>query len=134
MMITPVFQPKGSNMCGQACVAMAAGVSLSTVATIMGKGPTTGKDLHHALKRFKIDSSEKVVRIGPNSRIWKSTQSRYFDLPARCIAKCRSGNCTFSHWILIWDGKTYDPYPGTVPWQYISGYIEIETREETKNE
>lgn len=128
-MIKHIFQPKRSNMCGQACVAMVLGFPLLTVRLKMGRRATSGKDLHNALSEFFIDSSPQQVRLSGFQRVSRWKPFFYENLPARCIAKCRSTGVRASHWILVWDGKIYDPYPGGVAWQYVSGYVEIKQGE-----
>lgn len=131
-MIIPKYQPLHSNLCGQACVAMICDISLARSVKAVGKASvTTGPDLAHALELFDIKSSPAMIRMGGNQK--PSRKSDYYTkLPKRCIAKCRSVGFKGSHWVLIWDGTTYDPAArpgkvgfGCVPWEYISGYIEI---------
>ena len=123
--IVPQFQPVDSSLCGQTCIAMVAGISLGDAIQRVGKrGGTTGPDLHKALYRIGIPSSEKMVRLGKQDRVRRKS----FDfgaLPVRCIAKVRSAGVKKSHWVLVWDRNIYDPYPGYVPWKYVSGYIEL---------
>ena len=123
--IVPRYQPEGSKLCGQTCIAMIAGISLGDAIQRAGKqGGTTGPDLRKALYRIGIPSSEKMVRLGARGKVPR----KRFDfgvLPKRCIAKVRSTGVKESHWVLVWDGEIHDPYPGYVPWKYVSGYIEI---------
>ena len=117
------YQPVNSSLCGQACIAMICGIHLADAVEAVGKASgTTGPDLAKALKILGVESSPKQVRIGKKL----PRKSNYYPfLPPKCIAKVRSAGVKKYHWVLIWNGKTYDPYPGYVPWEYISGYIEI---------
>ena len=123
--IAQQYQPKNSMLCGQTCVAMVGGISLEDAIQKVGKrGGTTGPDLHKALSKIGILSSEKMARLSVNSRVSRK-QFDFDALPEKCIAKVRSVGINKSHWVLVWNGKIYDPYPGYVPWKYVSGYIEI---------
>jgi len=119
------YQPIGSSQCGQACVAMILGVPLELAIDLLKtKGTTTGPMLSKVLNSLGISTSPAQVRLTKFTRIYrKQKYSQY--VPARCIAKVRSKGVKKCHWILFWDRKKYDPYPGHVPWEYISGYIEI---------
>lgn len=123
--ILPQFQPDGSSLCGQTCIAMICGIHLADAVEAVGKGGgTTGPDLSRALCRRGIQSSPKMVRLGVQGRVLR----KLFDfnvLPKRCIAKGRSSGVKNSHWVLIWDGEIHDPSRRYVPWGYVSGYIEI---------
>ena len=123
--ISKIYQPIGSSLCGQACVAMVCDITLSQGIDAVGKkSGTSGPDLAKALSKYGILSSSRMKRLGKNGRLFR--KSDYCKaIPKYCIAKVRSEGISESHWILIWDGETFDPYPGRVPWEYISGYIEI---------
>jgi hypothetical protein len=122
------YQPKGSSLCGQTCVAMACGSNCYTVAHAMGTlGGTCGTDIIRGLRKFGVATGDRMVRFGKTHRIYRvSEQHMCMLMPVRrCIAKVRSEGERRSHWVLFWDGRIFDPYPVRVPWQYVSGYVEI---------
>lgn len=114
-----VQQPKGSSLCGQACVATIAGVDLDTsVAKAFGgkKGRTTARDLQHALDYFGL--------VG-NVPLELNKTKQWSDLPrlGTSIIRCRQGKT--SHYIVQTHGAGttfwYDPeaderQSGDVPW------------------
>jgi hypothetical protein len=104
---------------------MIGGISLGDAIQKVGKrSGTCGTDLHKALYKMGISSSEQMVRLGGNKKVSRK-RFDFAALPKRCIAKVRSAGIKKSHWVLVWDGEIYDPYPGYVPWKYVSGYIEV---------
>lgn len=103
-----VRQPSGSSMCGQACIAMVAGVSLRKACEAVGHcNATDTRNLKGALRIFKVACGEKLVRINRNRPVF----------PRRCIvAVCKFGatrngkrRAKYSHWMVSWDGVIYDP-------------------------
>lgn len=92
-------QPKNSWLCGETCIAMLSGKSLDEICSMIGKKKEKGtktKTLVTILRRLGYDV--------PNRLICCSTQ------PLFAIAKQplhgKNGNW---HWVLIWNGKKYDP-------------------------
>jgi hypothetical protein len=118
------YQPLHSSLCGQACVAMILGCSLARAVEMLGKGCTTGPQLSKVLYDYKVHASPSQIRLSKARRIYRNQKYSQY-VPEKCIAKVRSAGVKKSHWVLFWDRKEYDPYPVRVPWQYISGYIEI---------
>lgn len=124
-MIKMKYQPLGSNLCGQTCIAMICGISIGKAINSVGhKRATSGPQLHKALKLLKVNSSKCVVRLKKNLNLL----SRYYEhLPKRCVAKLRAKGIKTSHWVLIWYGKTYDPVlQSSGMYEYISSYLEIQ--------
>jgi hypothetical protein len=59
-----ISQPVGSNLCGQTCVAMIAGISLGESVKVFGKrGCTTTKDVAAALRKLGIPCGDKLIRL-----------------------------------------------------------------------
>lgn len=115
MMIKQLYQPEDSNLCGQTCVAMLAGVSLDEAIEAVGtRAGTCGPALHKALKKFGIKTSKKSIRTKRNGII-----------PENCIARVRTKGSTGCHWILIWNSGVYDPLKGGSGYEYISSYLKI---------
>lgn len=116
-----VLQPEGSEQCGQACVAMAAGVSLKRAIKAVGHSRGTDtKDLVFALHKLGVVCASRLVRISrkrPN-------------IPPRALVHINvvHEQRDDSHWMLNWDGKIIDPggrYPdGYQKWRIMS-YLEI---------
>lgn len=98
--IKPVYQPDGSNCCGQACVAMVAGVSLDEAKRAVGKsGTTCGPDLVRGLRNLGASCADKVERL-----------KDYIDvLAGLAIVKVHYPNSKKRHWIVIDRSRVYDP-------------------------
>lgn len=121
-----VLQPEGSSQCGQACIAMIAGVSLKRAIEAVGHehGTNTG-EVVSALRTLGICCNDKLVRLS----------RRRPNIPQKAIVHiCRSGVVTErrrpqSHWMVSLDGKILDPggrYPhGFEHWK-ITSYLEIQ--------
>ena len=84
-------------LCGQACVAMIANVSVDEVIMVMNNDKGTGKkDIERALDHYGI-SQAKTMTKADNSTL----------LPPICILKVLLPK--YSHWVLYYHGKYYDP-------------------------
>ena len=87
------------NGCGQACIAMIAGVSFMTVVKKMNKtGKTTTRDIRKGLSYFKIKASEKRERISKKTK-----------LPKLCMVFIQSKDRKQKHWVVYRDGIFWDP-------------------------
>jgi len=109
-------------LCGQACVAMLADVTIEEVVSVMQTDKGTGKkDIEKALSFYGI-SQAKTMTKADNSSV----------LPKVCILKVLLPG--YSHWILYYDGKYYDPEFGLMEELYhkarIQSYLEIFVDEE----
>lgn len=109
-------------LCGQACVAMLAGVTVEEVVSVMKNDKGTGKkDIEKALNYYGI-SQAKTLTKADNSSV----------LPKVCILKVLLPQ--YAHWILYYDGKYYDPEFGVMEELYqkakIQSYLEIFVDEE----
>jgi len=97
-----LFQPLGSNQCGQTCVAMLLGIPLNEVINEMGKdGATTTKDLVTILQAHGFETSNRRERIG------KSTE-----FPDVCILSMKIEGQSNWHWVLYVSSKYLDPDKG----------------------
>jgi hypothetical protein len=114
-----ILQPDDSSLCGQCCIAMAAGVSLRNVIKVAGdsaEGMTT-EQMRAALLRFGIFTSRRMHPVGDrglgamrHGRAILHTRQRHRRTPK------------YGHWILLWDGGVFDPegpytaiyYPTTI--------------------
>lgn len=104
-------------LCGQACVAMLAGVTVEEVVSVMKNDKGTGKkDIEKALNYYGI-SQAKTMTKADNTSV----------LPKVCILKVLLPK--YGHWILYYDGKYYDPEFGLTETLYhkarIQSYLEI---------
>ena len=109
-------------LCGQACVAMLADVTIEEVVSVMQTDKGTGKkDIEKALSYYGISQAKTMVKAD-NSSV----------LPKVCILKVLLPG--YSHWILYYDGKYYDPEFGLMEELYhkarIQSYLEIFVDEE----
>lgn len=103
-----VRQPKNSNLCGQACVATLAGISLrDSIDIFRTKGRTTTKKVRQALRQMGIGSSPRLKRGFPKC----PTAILKFVHP--------DGN---AHWVVWHQNKYYDPVAGVFkkPPKYLS--------------
>ncbi len=84
-------------LCGQACVAMMAGVSVDEVIRVMNNDKASGKkDIERALAHYGIRQAKTMTKAD-NSTV----------LPPVCILKVLLPR--YSHWVLYVHGKYYDP-------------------------
>lgn len=108
-----IIQP-GDGLCGQACVAMLAGVPIEEVITLMKskKWQASLSKVIEALDYYGIEHSNKMVYK------WEKDK----ELPKCCIIN------TKGHLMIFFDGKYYDPSKGILE-EYdqnlITGYLEI---------
>ncbi len=104
-------------LCGQACVAMLAGVTVEEVIYVMKNDKGTGKkDIEKALSYYGIRQAKTMTKADDSSV-----------LPKVCILKVLLPK--YSHWVLYYDGKYYDPEFGLTDELYhkarIQSYLEI---------
>lgn len=109
-------------LCGQACVAMLAGVTVEEVVSVMKNDKGTGKkDIEKALNYYGIRQAKTMTKADNTSV-----------LPKVCILKVLLPK--YGHWILYYDGKYYDPEFGLMEELYqkarIQSYLEIFVDEE----
>lgn len=109
-------------LCGQACVAMLAGVTVEEVVSVMKNDKGTGKkDIEKALNYYGINQAKTMTKADNTSV-----------LPKVCILKVLLPK--YGHWILYYDGKYYDPEFGVMEKLYqkarIQSYLEIFVDEE----
>lgn len=102
MIIKKVIQPKGTNQCGQAIIAMLGNISIQEAIKIMGTaGLTRTKHLLIALKILGLKvGSDRLLRI---PRGWIK--------PELCVVHIQFGSHWKKHWTL-WNGHEdcfYDP-------------------------
>ena len=84
-------------LCGQACVAMLADVTVEEVVSVMKNDKGTGKkDIEKTLNYYGINQAKTMTKADNNSV-----------LPKVCILKVLLPK--YAHWILYYDGKYYDP-------------------------
>lgn len=104
-------------LCGQACVAMIADVPVDDVIRVMNNDKGTGKkDIERALIHYGI-AQAKIMTKADNKSI----------LPPVCILKVLLPK--YSHWVLYYHGKYYDPEFGLSDELYskarIQSYLEL---------
>ena len=101
MKISLIRQPDNSNLCGQACVAMIAGISLDeSIKLFNSKGKTRTKQLYYALQKRGISCNNKAIRIKNNNK------------PKFCIIKIHYNGYKYLHWCIWNDNKYYDSVRG----------------------
>lgn len=104
-------------LCGQACVAMIANVPVDDVIQVMHNDKGTGKkDIAKALEHYGITHAKTMTKADNST-----------PLPSVCILKVLLPK--YSHWILYYYGKYYDPEFGLMDELYgrarIQSYLEL---------
>lgn len=104
-------------LCGQACVAMIANVPVDDVIQVMHNDKGTGKkDIAKALEHYGITQAKTMTKADNST-----------PLPSVCILKVFY--IKYSHWILYYYGKYYDPEFGLMDELYgrarIQSYLEL---------
>jgi hypothetical protein len=120
-----ITQPEDSSLCGQACVAMVAGISLKQAVEVIGhESSTTTRELVKALRERGVDCDNRLRRVGRIKPV----------LPKRAIIvihrpkELQNGRREKWHWMLTWDGVIMDPgnrWPEGYPNWRITSYLEI---------
>ena len=111
------FKQPTEYLCGQACVAMIANVSVDEVIKVMNNDKSTGKkDIEKALDHYGIKQTKTMKKADNGTQ-----------LPPVCILKVLLPG--YSHWILYYHGKYYDPEFGLMDELYckakIQSYLEL---------
>lgn len=112
-----IIQPE-DGLCGQACVAMLAGLTIAEVITVMDcrEWQATMGRMISALNYYGIDHSDVIVY----------NEGRSVVLPKCCIMMEKMGR--FCHYLIHFDGKFYDSNLGVLE-EYdmskLQGYLEI---------
>lgn len=107
-----IMQPT-STTCGQACIAMIAGTSVEEVIKDMRTDAATSiGQLIEILDFYGIGHSEK------NKRISKKNPAPYhYSILTVHV------NAGYTHWVLLYDNKYYDPEFGLIEGEYTHGKI-----------
>lgn len=115
--VNVIIQPE-DGLCGQACVAMLAGVTIAEVMSIMDcrEWQATMGRVISALNYYGIDHADTIMY----------TEGRDTVLPKCCIMMEKMGR--FCHYLVHFDGKFYDSNLGVLE-EYdmgkLLGYLEI---------
>jgi hypothetical protein len=119
----PMIQPRDSNLCGQTCVAMVTGNTVEKICRMIGHSHSTRtSELARVLEGFGFFCEDRLRRIRKGGRI-----------PSNCLLKVtfkmRGGDgkrlIRKGHWMLRWDGRTYDPDPRPVSFGEVTSYLKI---------
>ena len=107
-----VMQPTDTT-CGQACIAMITGKEIEEVIKDMKTdGPTSIGQLIGALDFYGIGHAEKNTRISKKNPV-----------PHEYSILTVHTNAGYTHWVLWFDGKYYDPEFGLISGEYTHGKI-----------
>lgn len=109
----------GDGLCGQACVAMIAGVTIDDVVNVMNCREWQGT-------MGKIISALNYYGIGHSDVIVYTNCSGEVKLPKCCVMIEKLGR--FGHYLVQYDGKFYDPNVGIMEeydYSKLVGYLEI---------
>lgn len=99
--------------CGQACIAMIAGKDINDVIKDMKtSGSTSIGQLMEILDKYEIRHAEKNVRI-----------SKKNPKPHEYSILTVHANGGYTHWVLLYDDKYYDPEFGVIEGEYTHGKI-----------
>jgi hypothetical protein len=118
-----IVQPEGSELCGQCCVAMAAGISLDRSTYILGTEGTTTRDLVVALRALRVPCADRSKRISRSKPRWPARAVLTIHRPAEAGVRRHKW-----HWMLAWDGHILDPgnaWPERYTNWRITSYLEI---------
>ncbi len=116
MEISYIKQPT-EYLCGQACVAMLAGVTVEEVVALMNneKG-TSKKEIADSLTHYGIRHGKTMTKADNTT-----------PLPEVCLLKLLLPG--YSHWAVYYKGKYYDPEFGLLENRYpkarVQSYLEI---------
>jgi len=106
-----IYQPDGSNLCGQACVATVLGITLDEACDLVGKRGLTGT------RHIRPALAKKGFRIGPRQTLKDKQSLRMY------MARVRWKGRKHSHWVVLTeDGRVFDPSFGYDP-DWVGGYI-----------
>jgi hypothetical protein len=117
-----VTQPDGSSLCGQCCVAMAAGVTLDRAIEALGHRKDRGTDTREvvaALRSLGVGCADRCKRVSRQRPVFPAKAFLAVNKPGVITPRC--------HWMLTWDGKIYDPsnaWPNYRDWR-ITSYLEL---------
>lgn len=115
--VKPIIQPE-DGLCGQACVAMLADVTIADVVSVMGcrEWQAVMGQLISALNYYGIEHSDVIIY----------TEGQEAILPKCCIMMEKMGR--FCHYLIHFDGRYYDPSLGVMDSYDMSkllGYLEV---------
>lgn len=123
-----VYQPDNSKLCGQACVAMILNVSLMEAVTEFGHSHVThAQDVIDVLRKWGFTTGDRCKRLSGDLRGLKlrDVESWHDAFPKRCMLRIGCRGMAGSHWVLLWDGKVYDPARYAVDGEFVTSYLEI---------
>lgn len=107
-----VLQPTPET-CGQACIAMITGKDIEDVIKDMKtSGPTSIGQLIEILDFYGVKHAERNTRI-----------SKKNPLPHPCSILTVHTNEGYTHWVLLYDNKYFDPEFGMIEGEYTHGKI-----------
>lgn len=97
-----VRQPEGSSLCGQACVAMLAGISLEESIAIFGsRGSTTTKQVVAVLDKLGIPNAGILTRL-----------KKGVEKTPTCLVVLHFKGENHTHWTIWHRGVFWDPAVG----------------------
>ena len=107
-----ILQPTPET-CGQACIAMIAGKRVDQViADMKTDGPTSIGQLIEILDHYKIGHAERNTRISKKNPV-----------PHPFSILTVHMTVGYTHWVLLHDGRYYDPEFGIIDGNYPHGRI-----------
>lgn len=122
----PMLQPQGSSLCGQTCVAMAAGVSLESAIEAVGHARRRGTYTSELVGGLRALGVECASRLRLVSRLRPLLPKRA--IVSMVVIKQSPREARRGHWMLAWDGVIYDPegmWPGGYTGWKLTSYLEI---------
>ena len=122
MKLQHIQQPEGSFCCGQACVAMLAGISLQTAIQAFGhQHRTKPREVQRQLRRLGLGVAGRRDGLRRIKGGYLPPTALVKMLPPKGIKSSRS------HWVVIHDGVVYDPAcpEGSVSSGRFSSYFAI---------
>lgn len=108
MALELVQQPAGSNQCGQACVAMIAGVPLARAVEVVGcKGKTTAKKIRQGLAALGFHMVVRGRRMERFTTHW--WESTYWAREGVFLCRVHYPGTKATHWVVLDHGRILDP-------------------------
>ncbi len=102
-----------STACGQACIAMITGKSIEEVIKDMKtSGATSIGQLIEILDVYGVKHAERNTRI-----------SKKNPMPYEYTILTVHTNAGYTHWVVLYDGRYYDPEYGVIEGEYPYGKI-----------
>lgn len=123
------YQPKGSKVCGQYCIAIVAGIEINEAIKLVGH-----QHVNHGTRIKHIVSAFEKLGYKPARRLKRFYYMKQLPSPCMFVVTWEKSKGGGSHWMAFKDGVVYCPVYGTFPYSLkkfaelkgkINGYLRI---------